>query len=162
MINPVLPRADIYIGEQRMRNYQTRLLGAASALLLACGIASPSKAETGEVRVDFTKGGFIIGVGGGHGALFFRGHRYPFEVSGMSVGFTIGSSRANLVGRARNLRTPNDIEGHYSLIGAGVVLAGGAGGVALQNEKGVVLELAGGKVGVELSAAVGGVTVALR
>jgi len=34
--------------------------------------------------------------------------------------------------------------------------------VALQNEKGFVLELAGGKVGVEVSAAVGGVTIALQ
>jgi hypothetical protein len=162
LINPDLRRTDVYSGEQRMRNCQTRLLGTALALLVACGIAPPSKAETGEVRVDFTKGGFIVGVGGGHGALFFRGHRYPFEVSGMSVGFTIGSSRANLVGRARNLRTPNDIAGHYSLIGAGAAAAGGAGGVLLRNENGVVLELAGGKIGVELSAAVGGVTVALR
>jgi len=145
-----------------MRNYQTRLLGAALALLLACGITSPSRAETGEVRVVFTKGGFIVGVGGGHGVLHFRGHRYPFQVSGMSVGFTIGASTSNLVGRARNLRTASDLAGHYSVIGAGGALAAGAGGVALQNEKGVVLELAGGKVGVELSAAVGGVTVALQ
>jgi hypothetical protein len=145
-----------------MRNYQTRLLGAALALLLACGVASPSRAETGEVRVVFTKGGFIVGVGGGHGVLYFRGHRYPFEVSGMSVGFTIGASTNHLAGRARNLRTASDIAGNYSVIGAGGALAAGAGGVALQNEKGVVLELAGGKVGVELSAAVGGVTVALR
>jgi len=145
-----------------MKNTRTRLLGAASALLLACGIASPSKAETGEVRVVFTKGGFIVGVGGGHGVLHFRGHRYPFDVSGMSVGFTIGASTSQLVGRARNLRTANDIAGHYVVMGAGGALAAGAGGVALQNEKGVILELAGGKVGVELSAAVGGVTVALR
>ena len=48
------------------------------------------------------------------------------------------------------------------MIGAGAALAGGAGGVTLQNEKGVVLELAGGKVGLEVSAAVGGVTVALQ
>jgi len=48
-----------------MKNYRTRLLGAALALLLACGVASPSRAETGEVRVVFTKGGFIVGVGGG-------------------------------------------------------------------------------------------------
>jgi hypothetical protein len=94
--------------------------------------------------------------------LHFRGHRYPFQVSGMSVGFTIGASTSNLVGRARNLRTASDLAGHYSVIGAGGALAAGAGGVALQNEKGVVLELAGGKVGVELSAAVGGVTVALQ
>jgi hypothetical protein len=131
-------------------------------VLLACGIASPSRAETGEVRVVFTKGGFIVGVGGGHGVLHFRGHRYPFQVSGMSVGFTIGASTTQFVGRALNLRTPRDIEGHYGVIGAGGALAAGAGGVALQNEKGVVLELAGGKVGVELSAAVGGVTVALQ
>jgi hypothetical protein len=32
----------------------------------------------------------------------------------------------------------------------------------LQNEKGVVLQLAGGKVGVELSAAVAGVTIRLE
>jgi hypothetical protein len=145
-----------------MRSYLTPSLGAALFVLLACGNASPSRAETGEVRVVFTKGGFIVGVGGGHGVLHFRGHRYPFEVSGMSVGFTIGASTTQFVGRALNLRTARDIEGHYGVIGAGGALAAGAGGVALQNEKGVVLELAGGKVGVELSAAIGGVTVALR
>jgi hypothetical protein len=48
------------------------------------------------------------------------------------------------------------------VIGAGGALAAGAGGVQLQNQKGVVLQLAGGKVGVELSAAVGGVTIALQ
>jgi hypothetical protein len=34
--------------------------------------------------------------------------------------------------------------------------------VQLQNEKGVILELAGAKVGVEVSAAVGGVTITLK
>ncbi len=145
-----------------MRSYQSRLFGALLVALFACGIASPSKAETGQVRVVFTKGGFIVGVGGGHGVLHFRGHNYPFQVSGMSVGFTVGASTTNLVGRALNLRSPADIQGTYSAIGAGGALAAGAGGVTLQNEKGVVLELAGGKVGVELSAAVGGVTIALR
>jgi hypothetical protein len=145
-----------------MRSYQARLLGAALLVLFACSIASPSKAGTGEVRVVFTKGGFIVGVGGGHGVLYFRGHRYPFQVSGMSVGFTIGASTTQLAGRARNLHSPRDIQGHYGVIGAGGALAAGAGGVALQNEKGVILELSGGKVGLELSAAVGGVTVALQ
>jgi hypothetical protein len=48
------------------------------------------------------------------------------------------------------------------VIGAGGALAGGAGGVQLQNQRGVILQLAGGKIGVEVSAAVGGVTIALR
>ncbi|WP_249780226.1 hypothetical protein [Bradyrhizobium sp. dw_411] len=131
-------------------------------MLLACGFAPSLKAETGTVRVVFTKGGFIVGVGGGHGVLYFRGHRYPFRVSGMSVGFTIGASTTQLSGHALNLRNPGDIQGSYGVIGAGGALAAGAGGVQLQNERGVILQLAGGKVGVELSAAVGGVSIVLE
>jgi hypothetical protein len=145
-----------------MRSYSKRLLGAAVLALLASCLASPSQADSGAVRVVFTKGGFIIGVGGGQGVLTFHGRHYPFNVSGMSVGFTIGASTTQLSGQALNLRNPRDIEGTYAVLGAGGALAAGAGGVQLQNEKGVILQLAGGKVGVELSAAVGGVTVALR
>jgi len=145
-----------------MRNYRIRLVGAALAVVVACGLASPSKADSGTVQVIFTKGGFIVGVGGGNGVLVFHGRRYPFRVSGMSVGFTIGASTTRLSGQALNLRRPEDIQGTYSVIGAGGALAAGAGGVGLQNGNGVILQLVGGKVGVELSAAVGGVTVALQ
>jgi hypothetical protein len=54
--------------------------------------SSVSRAETGQVAVIVTKGGFIVGVGGGEGVLTLRGKHYPFAVSGMSVGFTIGAS----------------------------------------------------------------------
>jgi hypothetical protein len=145
-----------------MSKYRIRSLGVAAVLLSAFGLASPSYADTGTVRVVFTKGGFIVGVGGGHGVLNFRGHNYRFAVSGMSVGFTIGASTSQLVGHALNLQSPADIQGTYSVIGAGGALAAGAGGVQLQNQRGVILQLAGGKVGVELSAAVGGVTIALE
>ena len=126
------------------------------------GFVTPSRAETGQVAVVFTKGGFIIGVGGGEGVLMLRGKRYPFTVSGMSVGFTIGASTTKLVGRALNLRGPASIEGTYSAVGAGGAFAGGAGGVQLQNANGVILQLSGPKVGVELSAAVAGVTIRLK
>jgi len=126
------------------------------------GVSTPSRAETGQVAVVFTKGGLIIGVGGGEGVLVFRGKRYPFTVSGMSVGFTIGASTTKFVGRALNLRGPASIEGSYSAIGAGGAVAAGAGGVQLQNANGVILQLSGPKVGAELSAAVGGVTIRLR
>src|SRR5215475_1934069 len=145
-----------------MRDYRIRILGLALFVLFACGLASPSQAETGAIRVVFTKGGFIVGVGGGQGVLTFRGRNYPFTVSGMSVGFTIGASTAQLHGRALNLHSAADLQGTYAAIGASGALAAGAGGVQLQNEKGVILQLAGGKVGVELSAAVGGVTIALK
>lgn len=126
------------------------------------GASTPSRAETGRVAVVFTKGGFIVGVGGGEGVLTYRGKHYPFTVSGMSVGFTIGASTTKLFGRALNLKGPASIEGSYSAIGAGGALAAGAGGVQLQNANGVILQLSGGKIGVELSAAVAGVTIRLK
>ena len=82
------------------------------ALLVGvAGFSTPSRAETGQVAVVFTKGGFIVGVGGGEGVLVLRGKRYPFTVSGMSVGFTIGASTTKFVGRALNLKGPASIEG---------------------------------------------------
>ena len=145
-----------------MRNHGLRFLGAVLVVIFVCGVAWPARADTGAVRVVFTKGGFIVGVGGGHGVLVCRGHSYRFAVSGMSVGFTIGASTTQLSGHALNVNSPGDIQGSYAAIGAGGALAAGAGGVQLQNQKGVILQLAGGKVGVELSAAVAGVTVTLE
>jgi hypothetical protein len=144
-----------------MRRFCTNV--ALVALLAGvAGISTPSRAETGQVAVIFTKGGFIVGVGGGEGLLILRGKRYPFTVSGMSVGFTIGASTTKFVGRALNLRGPASIEGAYSAIGAGGAIAAGAGGVQLQNANGVILQLSGPRVGAEVSAAVGGVTVRLK
>jgi hypothetical protein len=130
--------------------------------LVSAGLATPSLAETGAVRVVFTKGGFIVGVGGGQGVLTFRGKNYPFTVSGMSVGFTIGASTTKFVGHALNLHSPGDLAGSYAAGGAGGALAAGAGGVQLQNANGVILQLSGPKIGAEVSAAVGGVTIAMR
>ena len=141
-----------------------RSIGAvlATSLAIVAGFTTPSRAETGEVAVVFTKGGFVIGVGGGEGVLVLRGKRYPFTVSGMSVGFTIGASTTKLVGRALNLRGPASIEGSYAAGGAGGAVAVGAGVVQLQNANGVILQLSGPKVGAEVSAAVGGVTIRLK
>jgi lipid-binding SYLF domain-containing protein len=144
-----------------MRKYRMMLV-ALLGLLASAGFATPTLAETGSVVVVFTKGGFILGVGGGEGVLMLRGRQYPFTVSGMSLGATIGASTTKFVGRAINLRGPASIEGTYSAIGAGGALAGGAGGVQLQNANGVILQLSGPKVGVELSAAVAGVTIRLK
>src|ERR1700746_3106262 len=106
-----------------MKKYQRRMmLIALLGFLISASLATPSLAETGAVSVVFTKGGVIVGVGGGGGVLTFRGKHYPFTVSGMSVGFTIGASTTKFVGRALNLRSPADLAGSYA--------AGRAGGAA--------------------------------
>jgi hypothetical protein len=134
----------------------------AASLASIAGFSAPSRAETGQVAVVFTKGGFIVGVGGGEGVLLLHGKKYPFTVSGMSVGFTIGASTTKFVGHALNLRGPASIEGSYAAGGAGGAVAAGAGAVQLQNGNGVILQLSGPKVGAEVSAAVGGVTIRLK
>ena len=146
-----------------MKKYRTgMMLAAMLGALVSVGYVPPSHAETGAVRVVFTKGGFIVGVGGGKGVLIFRGKQYPFTVSGMSVGFTIGASTTKFTGRALNLRSPGDLAGSYAAGGAGGAIAAGAGGVQLQNANGVILQLSGPKVGAEVSAAVGGVTITMQ
>src|ERR1700760_29541 len=110
-----------------MRSYVCRTFAASLLLLCTAGLATPSQAETCAVRVVFTKGGFIVGVGGGHGVMTCRGRHYHFGVSGMSVGFTIGASTAQMTGRALNVHSPSDIQGSYAAIGASGALAAGAG-----------------------------------
>jgi hypothetical protein len=153
-----LPQEENVVQKHGMRILQATILG----LLLSSTATMNARADTGTVRVVFTKGGFIIGVGGGRGVLTLHGHNYPFRVSGMSFGATIGGSTNQLVGRAFNLRKPSDLAGGYNAIGAGGALAGGAGGVQLQNANGVVLQLSGVKMGVELSAAVSGVQIVME
>ncbi len=144
-----------------MKTYLTGLMAAGLGIMVSAGIATPSRADTGAVTVVFTKGGFIVGVGGGRGVLTFRGRHYPFTVSGMSVGFTIGASTSRYVGRALNLRSPGDLVGSYAAGGAGGAFVAGGGGVQLQNANGVILQLSGPRVGAEVSAAVGGVTITM-
>ncbi|MEH2485315.1 hypothetical protein FXB40_41805 [Bradyrhizobium rifense] len=142
---------------------QTAIYAAlVTSLVTVAGFSTPSRADTGQVAVVFTKGGFIVGVGGGEGVLVLHGKKYPFTVSGMSVGFTIGASTTKFVGRALNLRGPASIEGSYAAGGAGGAVAAGAGAVQLQNGNGVILQLSGPKIGAEVSAAVGGVTIRLK
>jgi lipid-binding SYLF domain-containing protein len=148
--------------QNRGQTVRTLICGATLGLIALVSLSTPSRAETGTVRVVFTKAGFIVGVGGGRGVLTFRGRHYPFKVSGMSFGATIGASRNEMVGRAFNLSSPRDLAGNYSSMGAGVAVAGGPGGAQLQNANGVILQLKGVKVGAEFSAAVGGVTIVMR
>jgi hypothetical protein len=134
----------------------------ALAASLAPVLATPSWAATGTVHVEIAKAGFIVGVGGGRGTLVFKGRRYPLSVGGLSLGATIGASKADLVGRAYNLRRASDIAGTYTAVGAGVTAGGGAAGIRLQNAKGVVLDLRGRNIGLEFNASMSGVQISLR
>ena len=135
--------------------------GVLAAALVFLAVALPSHADTGTVRFRAAKAGFIVGVGGGTGTLNFHGRSYPLSIGGLSVG-TFGAASVDVVGRAHNLRRAQDIVGTYTAVGAGVAVAGGATVARLQNANGVVLELRGRQVGLEVSVNLSGITISMR
>ena len=55
-----------------MKKYLKRTMLMTVLGFLGCAsLSTPSLAETGQVAIVFTKGGFIVGVGGGQGVLSF-------------------------------------------------------------------------------------------
>jgi hypothetical protein len=131
------------------------------ALAAAIGIAPPSYATTGTVRVTVAKAGFVVGAGGGKGVLTYRHRNYPFTVQGLSLGLTVGASINKLVGRADYINELSTFAGTYSVVGAGGALVGGVGGVQLRNANGVTITLRGLKGGVEASANITKVVITL-
>ena len=143
-----------------MRKYS---VGSALVFLVLIGLATPSHAQApGTVSVVFAKAGLIVGAGGGRGVLTYRGHNYPFRVSGLSLGVTIGASAMRLTGRVSGLRELRDFSGIYDAVGAGGALVGGFGGVQLTNEHGVMITLQGPKAGLEFSANRSGIRISLQ
>ncbi|RZN08833.1 hypothetical protein CWO91_20345 [Bradyrhizobium genosp. SA-3] len=135
-------------------------------LLLALGLtapATPSFAQAaGQVRVKIVKAGLLVGGGAGSGVLTYRGKAYPFKISGLSFGITVGATVGRLDGWASGIREISDFAGTYSSVGGGFALVGGASGVHLRNEKGVTMVLQGPKAGLELAANISQITIALR
>ena len=131
--------------------------------LLSLALSSPSFAQaTGHVQVRFVKAALVLGGGGGRGVLIYRGRHYPFIVSGVSLGVSAGASATWLEGTASGIRDVNDFVGSYSAVGGGGAWVGGAGGISLRNEHGVVLSLKGPKAGLEFAANVSGLRISLR
>jgi hypothetical protein len=131
-------------------------------LTVSTGLALPSHAETGSVSVVFSKAAFVAGIGSGNGVLTLRGKRYPFNVTGASLGATLGISTNKLTGYVLNLSRPEDFAGAYSAVSAGGAVAAGVSTVRLRNANGVVLVLRGAKFGLEMSANIAHVTITMQ
>ena len=137
------------------------LLGALCFFGIAA-FATPSFAQTGQVRINIVKGGWFIGAQAGNGTLTFAGKSYPLAVGGLSAGLVFGGSATDFVGTASNLRRASDIQGVYSALGAGAAIAGGARVIRMRNANGVVLALRGKQVGLMANLDLSGMTIALR
>ncbi|SDG39976.1 hypothetical protein SAMN05216338_1001162 [Bradyrhizobium sp. Rc2d] len=152
--------------KNRERRAHRRAFRLIALLLLALGLtmpATPSFAQAaGHVSAKIVKAGLLVGGGAGNGVLTYRGKTYPFKISGLSFGITVGATVGRLDGWASGIREISDFAGTYSSVGGGFALVGGVSGVHLRNEKGVTMVLQGPKAGLELAANISQITIALR
>lgn len=137
------------------------VLVAAFALTFTWAVA-PVHAEDGTVHIKIVKGGWVIGAQAGDGTLTFRRKTYRLSIGGLSAGLVFGGSATEFIGTAKNLRSPADIVGTYSALGAGVALAAGARAIQMRNAKGVELTLRGRQVGLMANLDLSGMSISLR
>ena len=155
------PNLDDWRRAAPMAKHSARL--AMLVLLICASLGTPSYAQApGYVRVVFAKAGLIAGAGGGRGVLTYRGRDYPFRVSGLSLGVTIGASAMRLTGRVSGLREVKDFAGTYDAAGGGGAFVGGVGGVQLTNKKGVTITLQGIEAGMEFAANRSAIKISLQ
>lgn len=137
---------------------------AAIAILLAGFMGNPSdaRAGSGTVKMEIVKAALIVGVSGGSGTLNFDGNSYPISVGGLSAGWAITLSKANLSGKVQNINNPSDIAGIYVAAGAGLAVAGGGKAAVMTNDKGVTIELIGTQMGIDFSLNLEGLKISLK
>lgn len=132
-----------------------------AAATVSISSATPSQAQ-GAISIRIIKGGWFVGGAGGSGTLTLGRRAYPLTVGGLTAGLVFGGSVTDLVGRVYNIRDPRDINGVYFTAGAGAAIGGGVQVMRLQNSRGVILELQGTKIGLELSLDLSGMALSLR
>jgi hypothetical protein len=146
-----------------MRTRQILAILALATMLLVAVVpvqAQPANLS-GTVSIDLTSVAAGIGASWGSGVLRFQGRSYPFSVSGMSVG-DVGMSKISAVGNVYNLRRPWDLAGNYAAAAAGIAVGGGVGGVTMQNQKGVIINLYSVQQGVQLTIGPQGFNIEMR
>jgi len=129
---------------------------------LTLGFSTVALADSGAIRFNVVKAGFVIGGSAGGGTLVFHGRRYPLAIGGISYGFTFGASATDFVGTVSNIRRPSDVNGVYAAAGGGIAVGPGAGGIVLTNQNGAVLTLSGRQAGLIVAADLNGLVITLR
>ena len=136
------------------------MLIAAMTMLSTAGLAQ-DKASDATFRYTGATAAAGVGVSWGHGTLTFQGKDYPFRIRGIDVA-DVGITKITATGDVYNLQRAGDFAGTYGAASAGAALAAGGVGAVMKNDKGVIVRMASTSKGVQLKAAVEGVTIELE
>jgi hypothetical protein len=144
------------------RSLSVLVLGAVLAAGLATvATATEPKSPAATLRLESTSIAAGIGVSWGDGKLNFKGKEHAFTLKGLSVA-DVGISKATATGDVYNLTNVADFAGKYSATEVNFTLAGGSGGIVMQNDKGVVIHARSASVGAQLTLAPSGVSIELK
>jgi|SRR5688572_18535756 len=137
-----------------------RTLIVAVVLTLGAVPAWAGEDTKGRVSIEAMSVGAGLGVTWGEGVLEFRGERYPFTVTGFSIG-DVGVSKVVAKGEVYNLKSVDDFTGVFAAAVAGGTLGGGGGAAAMKNQNGASMVWTSANQGVSFSLAQAGLSVKL-
>ncbi len=114
-------------------------------------------------RVEFSGGTVAAGIGfsWGSGTLVYQGKTYNFRADGFAVG-DVGASSIDAVGGVYNLTKIEDFPGNYTVLDAGVTLAGGGSLVTMRNPHGVIIQARSTTAGLRVNLGAAGVKISMR
>jgi hypothetical protein len=117
---------------------------------------------TGTVSIEQVQAGFVASGEVGGGTLRYHGRSYPITVGGIGLG-SIGASRTVASGTVYGLKNRSDLAGAYVQLKEGWAVGNrGRGSVWLKNDKGVTLQLAARRQGLQLSLGADGVLIGFK
>lgn len=149
---------------QSFRKMTGGLLLATSMLVSGLALAADVvKQPVGKISIAEKQFGLLLGGSTGSGTLKFHGKSYPFRLEGLSAGLNVGVSKMSAVGEVYDLKKVSQFPGTYTKLEASVALGGGVGGLRLQNENGVIMNLRSRTKGLDLNLGnVTGLTITMK
>jgi hypothetical protein len=139
-----------------------------SAVTMAEADTSPTPVADGSIPsayVWLSGGSFALGIGyaWGHGTLYYSKDQkqYHFNLSGVSVA-DVGGASITAEGEVYNLSRPEDLNGTYSTVTAGVTVVAGGSVAYLKNDKGVVIKLHSQTAGLRFNLSADGLRIDLQ
>ena len=123
---------------------------------------SPTGGEP-DATVELSGGAIAVGIGyeWGHGDVTYQGQKHHFKLSGLSI-VDVGAANLSTTGVVYNLKSLQDLNGHYVAASAGLTIAGGGSAEYLKNEHGVVIKLLSTSKGLRFNLSANGMKVQLE
>jgi hypothetical protein len=136
---------------------------ALATLVLPLGVAGAKGKSTADGTLRLSAGSVAAGIGvtWGSGTLTFKGKSHPIKVEGLDVG-SIGASKIDATGNVYHLKSLDQFDGNFAAAEAEATVGGGASGIVMRNQNGVVVKLTSTTRGAKLAIGPSGVKMELK